>query len=309
MDFRQSVSGFLDHLRIERGLAANSIAAYQRDLHKLTSYFEAQSLNTDAITSADISAFEVSLKALDLAPASINRIMSAVRTFYKYQNREYKVVDPTTDIAHNKSARRLPKALTVAEVISLIDAGLREGDVISLRDHAILELLYSSGARVSEIIGINLSDFAKSNLSGEEITTLKVRGKGGKERIVPLGKFAVAAIDNYLVRTRPDLAAKSGRKESSINGALFLNQKGTRISRQSAWQIVLTAAERAGITSKVSPHVFRHSYATHLLDGGADIRVVQELLGHASVTTTQIYTLITIDKIRESYSSAHPRAN
>jgi len=309
MDFRQSVSGFLDHLRIERGLAANSIAAYQRDLHKLTDYFETQSLNTDAITSDDIAAFEVSLKALDLAPASINRIMSAVRTFYKYQNREYQVIDPTTDITHNKSARRLPKALTVAEVISLIDAGLREGDVISLRDHALLELLYSSGARVSEVIGINLSDFAKSNLSGEEITTLKVRGKGGKERIVPLGKFAVAAIDNYLVRTRPDLAAKSGRKESSINGALFLNQKGTRISRQSAWQIVLTAAERAGVTSKVSPHVFRHSYATHLLDGGADIRVVQELLGHASVTTTQIYTLITIDKIRESYSSAHPRAN
>ena len=309
MDFRQSVSGFLDHLRIERGLAANSIAAYQRDLHKLTAYFETQSLNTDAITSGDIAAFEVSLKALDLAPASINRIMSAVRTFYKYQNREYQVIDPTTDISHNKSARRLPKALTVAEVISLIDAGLREGDVISLRDHALLELLYSSGARVSEVIGINLSDFAKSNLSGEEITTLKVRGKGGKERIVPLGKFAVAAIDNYLVRTRPDLAAKSGRKESSINGALFLNQKGTRISRQSAWQIVLTAAERAGITSKVSPHVFRHSYATHLLDGGADIRVVQELLGHASVTTTQIYTLITIDKIRESYSSAHPRAH
>jgi integrase/recombinase XerD len=309
MDFRQSVSGFLDHLRIERGLAANSIAAYQRDLHKLTAYFETQSLNTDAITSDDIAAFEVSLKALDLAPASINRIMSAVRTFYKYQNREYQVIDPTTDITHNKSARRLPKALTVAEVISLIDAGLREGDVISLRDHALLELLYSSGARVSEVVGINLSDFAKSDLSGEEITTLKIRGKGGKERIVPLGKFAVAAIDNYLVRTRPELAAKSGRKESSINGALFLNQKGTRISRQSAWQIVLTAAERAGITSKVSPHVFRHSYATHLLDGGADIRVVQELLGHASVTTTQIYTLITIDKIRESYSSAHPRAH
>jgi integrase/recombinase XerD len=234
--------------------------------------------------------------------------MSAVRTFYKYQNREHGIVDPTNEISHNKSARRLPKALTVAEVTALIDAGLREGDVISLRDHAMLELLYSSGARVSEVIGINLSDFAKSNLNSDEITTLRIRGKGGKERIVPLGKFAVAAIDNYLVRTRPDLAAKSGRKESSMNGALFLNQKGTRISRQSAWQIVLTAAERAGITSKVSPHVFRHSYATHLLDGGADIRVVQELLGHASVTTTQIYTLITIDKIRESYSSAHPRA-
>ena len=308
MNIQQSVNSFLDHLRIERGLAANSIAAYQRDLRKLVEFFDISNTDTGAVLAADIAAFETSLKTLDLAPASINRIMSAVRTFYKYQNREFGISDPTTEIAHNKSARRLPKALTVSEVTSLIDAGLREGDVISLRDHAMLELLYSSGARVSEVIGINLSDFAKSTLNGDEITTLKVRGKGGKERIVPLGKFAVAAIDNYLVRTRPELAMKSGRKESSVNGALFLNQKGTRISRQSAWQIVLTAAERAGITSKVSPHVFRHSYATHLLDGGADIRVVQELLGHASVTTTQIYTLITIDKIRESYSSAHPRA-
>lgn len=308
MNIQQSVNSFLDHLRIERGLAANSIAAYQRDLRKLVEFFDISNTDTGAVLAADIAAFETSLKTLDLAPASINRIMSAVRTFYKYQNREFGITDPTTEIAHNKSARRLPKALTVSEVTSLIDAGLREGDVISLRDHALLELLYSSGARVSEVIGINLSDFAKSTLDGDEITTLKVRGKGGKERIVPLGKFAVAAIDNYLVRTRPELATKSGRKESSVNGALFLNQKGTRISRQSAWQIVLTAAERAGITSKVSPHVFRHSYATHLLDGGADIRVVQELLGHASVTTTQIYTLITIDKIRESYSSAHPRA-
>ncbi len=308
MNIQQSVNSFLDHLRIERGLAANSIAAYQRDLRKLVEFFVSSNTDTGAVLAADIAAFESSLKTLDLAPASINRIMSAVRTFYKYQNREFGITDPTTEIAHNKSARRLPKALTVSEVTSLINAGLREGDVISLRDHAMLELLYSSGGRVSEVVGINLSDFAKSNLNGDEITTLKVRGKGGKERIVPLGKFAVAAIDNYLVRTRPELAIKSGRKESSVNGALFLNQKGTRISRQSAWQIVLTAAERAGITSKVSPHVFRHSYATHLLDGGADIRVVQELLGHASVTTTQIYTLITIDKIRESYSSAHPRA-
>jgi len=308
MNFRELVNNFLDHLRIERGLAANSIAAYERDLRKLSEYLETNSLENNAITGSDISAFESSLKANALAPSSINRIMSAVRTFYKYQNREHGTADPTIDISHNKSARRLPKALTISEVTDLIDAALREGDVISLRDHAMLELLYSSGARVSEVVGINLSDFSKSNLSGEEVTTLKIRGKGGKERIVPLGKFAVAAIENYLVRTRPDLAARSGRKESSINGALFLNQQGTRITRQSAWQIVITSAERAGISSKVSPHVFRHSYATHLLDGGADIRVVQELLGHASVTTTQIYTLITIDKIRESYSSAHPRA-
>jgi integrase/recombinase XerD len=308
MNFRQSIDSFLDHLRIERGLATNSISAYQRDLIKFAEFCESENLDTNAITSGNIAAFELHLRTVGLASSSINRVLSGTRTFYKYQNREFGVIDPTTELVAQKSARRLPKALTVAEVTSLIDSALILGDVISLRDHAMLELLYSSGARVSEIVGINLSDFSKSNLAEDEITTLKVRGKGGKERIVPLGKFAVSALDDYLVRTRPALVLKSGRKENSLNGALFLNQRGTRISRQSAWQIVLTAAERAGISSKVSPHVFRHSYATHLLDGGADIRVVQELLGHASVTTTQIYTLITIDKIRESYSSAHPRA-
>jgi integrase/recombinase XerD len=175
---------------------------------------------------------------------------------------------------------------------------------MTLRDQAMLELLYSSGARVSELIGINLNDLSTVNSDDGEITTLKLRGKGSKERIVPLGSFATAAIENYCVRVRPGLLAKNPKN----NSALFLNSRGGRISRQSAWQMVLDAASAAGITEHVSPHVFRHSYATHLLDGGADIRVVQELLGHASVTTTQIYTLITIDKVRESYSMAHPRA-
>jgi integrase/recombinase XerD len=168
----------------------------------------------------------------------------------------------------------------------------------------MLELLYSSGARVSELIGINLNDLSMIETDDGAITTLKLRGKGSKERIVPLGSFAAKAIESYTVRVRPDLAAKSSKTSS----ALFLNSRGSRISRQSAWQMVLAAAQAAGVTEHVSPHVFRHSYATHLLDGGADIRVVQELLGHASVTTTQIYTLITIDKVRESYSMAHPRA-
>jgi integrase/recombinase XerD len=186
----------------------------------------------------------------------------------------------------------------------MIDAAFREGEPITLRDQAMLELLYSSGARVSELIGINLNDISTVQTDDGEITTLKLRGKGSKERIVPLGSFATKAIDDYRVRIRPDLLAKN----SKGNSALFLNTRGGRISRQSAWKMVLDAAEAAGITEHVSPHVFRHSYATHLLDGGADIRVVQELLGHASVTTTQIYTLITIDKVRESYSMAHPRA-
>jgi len=168
----------------------------------------------------------------------------------------------------------------------------------------MLELLYSSGARVSELIGINLNDLSTVSSAEGKITTLKLRGKGSKERIVPLGSYATKAIDDYCVRVRPGLVAKNPKN----NPALFLNSRGSRISRQSAWQMVLDAAKAAGVTEHVSPHVFRHSYATHLLDGGADIRVVQELLGHASVTTTQIYTLITIDKVRESYSMAHPRA-
>jgi integrase/recombinase XerD len=251
-------------------------------------------------------AYEVDQKAAGFSLASINRSTSALKTFYKYLDREYSLSDPTTGITTNKLARKLPKALTVVEVISLIDSSDRTSNVMALRDRAILEILYGTGARVSEVVGINTGDFAKAALEGAEVMTLKLRGKGSKERIVPLGSFAKLALDNYLVRLRPQLSAKS--KESRSNTALFLNSRGTRLSRQSAWQMVISAADACELSGKVSPHVFRHSYATHLLDGGADIRVVQELLGHSSVTTTQIYTLITIDKVREAYASAHPRA-
>jgi integrase/recombinase XerD len=241
---------------------------------------------------------------MKLSTASINRIESTLRTFFKHLQQEYGLADPTLEIAPSKSARRLPKALTIDQILSMIDAAYRESDPVTLRDQAMLELLYSSGARVSELIGINLNDLSIVQSDDGEITTLKLRGKGSKERIVPLGSFASKAIDDYCVRVRPSLLAKNPKG----NTALFLNSRGGRISRQSAWQMVLNSAKDAGVTEHVSPHIFRHSYATHLLDGGADIRVVQELLGHASVTTTQIYTLITIDKVRESYSLAHPRA-
>jgi integrase/recombinase XerD len=205
------------------------------------------------------------------------------------------------DVESRKIPLRLPKALTIAQITSLIEGSSSEDDLISLRNKAILELLYSTGGRVSEIVGINLSDIFESN----DVRVIKLRGKGGKERVVPMGSFSIKALDDYVVRVRPSLQLKSSR---SKNEALFLNQRGTRISRQSAWQIVVDSARSSGLSERISPHVFRHSFATHLLDGGADIRVVQELLGHSSVTTTQIYTLITIDKIRESYSLAHPRA-
>jgi integrase/recombinase XerD len=301
-NFDIAATSFLNHLQIERGLAANSIAAYRRDLEKFKMFLNGKELSK--VTPEVITAFETSLRETNLSTPTINRADSTLRSFFKHLAQEYEIADPTLEISANKTARRLPKALTYDQIMSMINAALRESDPITLRDQAMLELLYSSGARVSELIGINLNDLSTVNSDDGEITTLKLRGKGSKERIVPLGSFATAAIENYCVRVRPGLLAKNPKN----NSALFLNSRGGRISRQSAWQMVLDAASAAGITEHVSPHVFRHSYATHLLDGGADIRVVQELLGHASVTTTQIYTLITIDKVRESYSMAHPRA-
>jgi len=307
MKFENALQSFLDHLTIERGLSSNSISAYRRDLAKYSDFLVKEKLDFEHLSEDEIISFEVWLKGLGMAVTSINRNISALKSFYKYLAQEFSTNNPVSAMASSKVPRRLPKALTIKEITSLIDSTKRAGDPISLRDHAIIELLYGTGARVSEIVGININDFAQSDVEGNPITTLKLRGKGSKERIVPLGSFAKNALDEYLVRIRPNLLSKS--KSARVETALFLNQRGSRLSRQSAWQMISDAADSTGLTGKVSPHVFRHSYATHLLDGGADIRVVQELLGHASVTTTQIYTLITIDKVREAYATAHPRAN
>jgi len=297
-------SSYIDHLRIERGLSENSLTSYGRDLRYFLEFLQNEDVELSKVTASVLSAFEVWLKDRSLAISSINRTNSAVKSFLIYCAREYELNLPTGEISSHKIARKLPKALTIEEVASLINSAQSLSEATSLRDVALLELLYSTGGRVSEIIGINVNDLAKVDSDNEVIQTIKLRGKGAKERIVPIGSFALTALDNYLVRVRPSLVAKSAKSES----ALFLNSRGGRLSRQSAWNIVLEAAKASGLEGEVSPHVFRHSYATHLLDGGADIRVVQELLGHSSVTTTQIYTLVTIDKIRQSYSSAHPRA-
>jgi len=307
MKFDNALQSFVDHLTIERGLSSNSISAYKRDLAKFSEYLVNEKLDFERLSEDEIISFEVWLKGLGMAVTSINRNISALKSFYKYLAQEFSTNNPVSAVLSSKVPRRLPKALTIKEITSLIDSTKREGDPISLRDHAIIELLYGTGARVSEIVGIDINDFAQSDIEGNPITTLKLRGKGSKERIVPLGSFAKSALDEYLVRIRPNLLSKS--KSARAETALFLNQRGSRLSRQSAWQMISDAADSTGLSGKVSPHVFRHSYATHLLDGGADIRVVQELLGHASVTTTQIYTLITIDKVREAYATAHPRAN
>jgi integrase/recombinase XerD len=304
MEFSQESRNFLDHLRVERGLAENSISAYSRDLTRFNRFLEMSSLQLAAVTAQNMQDFLSWLKEEGLSQSSINRVLSALRTFFRYLSSEKGVVDPLIDIEKSRQVRRLPKALTVAEIVAMIEAAYRIGEPTTLRDRALLELLYGSGARVSEIVNLDLSDIHQITHAGVDIQTVKLRGKGGKDRIVPIGSFANAALLEYLTRVRPELAKNS----TKASAALFLNQRGTRLSRQSAWQFVLNAGKAAGVSGKVSPHVFRHSYATHLLDGGADIRVVQELLGHASVTTTQIYTLITIDKVRETYSLAHPRA-
>ena len=307
MKFDQALKEFLDHLTIERGLSKNSLISYKRDLTKFSEFLAEAGHNFEKLSEVEIVSFEVWLKSRNLSVTSINRNISALKSFYKYLAQEFATPNPVASIVSSKVPRRLPKALTIKEITSLIDATKRESDPISLRDHAIIELLYGTGARVSEIVGIDINDFSQSEVEGNPITVLKLRGKGSKERMVPMGSFAKTALDEYLVRIRPNLLAKS--KSARVETALFLNQRGSRLSRQSAWQMISDAADATGLTGKVSPHVFRHSYATHLLDGGADIRVVQELLGHASVTTTQIYTLITIDKVREAYATAHPRAN
>lgn len=305
MNSHQYFDLFLNYQRIERGLSNNTLAAYGRDLQRLNTFLIQNKLEISTFHDGDAQEFISFIDSQKLSLSTSNRILSTMRSFYAYLERDHNLTNPMKDVVSRKLPLRLPKALTISQMSDLINSSYREDLIISLRDKAILEILYSSGARVSEIVGMNLADVYDMNSDSEQIRIIKLRGKGGKERIVPMGSFSVKALDDYLVRVRPMLLLKSDKNKSD---ALFLNQRGTRISRQSAWQIVVDSAERAGLSEGISPHVFRHSFATHLLDGGADIRVVQEILGHASVTTTQIYTLITIDKIRESYAMAHPRA-
>ena len=287
---------FLSHLSVERGMSKNTLQSYRRDLESFKDFLATKNLNIASASKVDIEQFIGSLRDEGLKASSIARNVVAIRSLYEFLAKENGIADIAREIKPPRIPKRLPKALTLSEITGLIEALGNDG--IALRDRAMVELLYASGARVSEVTSINLTDLSRD----DELFTLLVRGKGGKERLVPVGRFAREALDNYLVRIRPTLA------KEKRSPALFLNQRGDRLSRQSAWKIIMAAAKRANIESKVTPHALRHSFATHLLDGGADIRVVQELLGHASVTTTQIYTLITIDKLRESYALAHPRS-
>jgi integrase/recombinase XerD len=303
------LQGYLDHLIIERGVAVNTLSSYRRDLHRYAEHLAERGIDDLAkVTETDVSEFLVSLrrghpdtKVMPLSAVSAARAVVAVRGFHRFATSEgLTEIDVAREVKPPTPSRRLPKSLSIDDVLALLDGagGDSEADgPLTLRNRALLELLYSTGARISEAVGLDVDDIDTHDRS------VLLRGKGGKQRLVPIGRPAVTALDVYLVRGRPDLARR-GRGTSAI----FLNARGGRLSRQSAWQVLQDSAERAGIKAAVSPHVLRHSFATHLLDGGADVRVVQELLGHASVTTTQIYTMVTVTALREVWAGAHPRA-
>jgi integrase/recombinase XerD len=298
------IGSFLDHLAVERGAAANTLLSYRRDLNRYFAYLDQQGISSILdIGPVTVSGFLAYLREGDadhgaLSATSAARSVVAVRGLHRFALRERLV---EADVAHEvrppTPAKRLPKAIAVDEVERLIEAAGIDQTPLAIRDRALVELLYGTGARISEVVGLDVDDL---DLDGG---TVLLSGKGGKQRRVPLGSFAAKAADAYLVRVRPGLAATG-----TGSPRLLLNSRGGSLSRQSAWTLLRTAAERAGLASTISPHTLRHSFATHLLEGGADVRVVQELLGHSSVTTTQIYTLVTVEQLRQVYAEAHPRA-
>ena len=299
------LADFFNYLSIEKGLASNTISAYRLDIEKFFHYLSTNQLSLEQVTPEQLSSYVAWLRGMEntefkIGESSIARNIISIRSYFTYLAKEHKFNNPSSNFKPPKIGKRLPKALTIDQVMSMLN--IAGTDLISSRDKALVELLYATGARVSELINLNTLDISTFDSESGSTTTVKLKGKGGKERVVPIGSFAVAAVNDYLIRSRPSLLKVSTQK------ALFLNQRGGRLSRQSAWNLVAKAAERAGLSDQVTPHSMRHSFATHLLDGGADIRVVQELLGHSSVTTTQIYTLITIDHLRESHANAHPRS-
>ncbi|MGH2692623.1 MAG: site-specific tyrosine recombinase XerD [Actinomycetota bacterium] len=304
MSVSSHVERFLDHISVERGLSGNTIEAYRRDLTRYAEFLREHGRRNPALAGeTEIAAFIQELSESEYEPgkpyrpASVARTLAAVRSFHKFLVREGDAdADPAEGVSRPKVARNLPRPLTVDEVSSLVAAPGKDGKPATLRDRAILETLYGAGLRISELVGLDVDDLDLDEGS------VRAVGKGSKERVVPLGRYATRALQSYLVRGRPSLAGpRSG-------GALFLNQRGGRLTRQGTTNIIKAQAKRAGIRKRVTPHMLRHSFATHMLEGGADVRAVQELLGHASVATTQIYTLVTKDRLREVYFDAHPRA-
>ncbi len=305
----REIGGYLQHMAVERGLAVNTLDAYRRDLLRYARFLASRGVEDVArISRHDVTAFAQSIVegsdgASALSVRSAARTVVAVRGLHKFWALEgLTTADPAADVHPPLPGKRLPKAISVNEVTRILEAVSTETPT-GLRDRALLEFLYSTGARISEAVGLDIDDLSLERIPANGPDVVRLFGKGSRERLVPLGSYAARALDEYLVRGRPAASVKG-----KGTPALFLNARGGRLSRQSAWTILKNAAEKAQIGRDVSPHTLRHSFATHLLEGGADVRVVQELLGHASVTTTQVYTLVTAETLREVYAAAHPRA-
>ncbi|WP_425553389.1 site-specific tyrosine recombinase XerD [Gryllotalpicola kribbensis] len=297
----RDVTAYLRYAGLERRLAKNTIASYRRDLATYTEWLADRGIaSLDQVTPATLSSYAKFLGEREepLAPASVSRMLGTVRNLHRFLAVEGRTqADAARELRTPKKSMRLPKAIPQADVTALIETASGD-DIVALRDRALLELLYATGARVSEAVDLDVDDVVDREI-------VRLTGKGDKQRIVPLGSYAREALDTYLVRARPALAS---RGRGTDVAALFLGVRGRRVSRQNAWLIIKKAAERAELAAEISPHTLRHSFATHLLEGGADVRVVQELLGHASVATTQLYTLVTADTLRDVYTQAHPRA-
>ena len=296
---------YLNHLTVERGLSRNTVEAYRRDLSRYVDFLLALGRSSMAdVVRDDVAGFsEAVATGADggsaLAPASASRTVVSVRGWHRFGLAEgWAPTDPSAHVKPRQIPRRLPKAISTDQVAAILDASGRGDTPASIRDRALLEFVYATGARISEAVGTDIDDLTLD--PGEESALL--RGKGRKERIVPVGSMAARELGAYLSRARASFASR-GRGTPAV----FLNARGARLSRQSAWAILRAAAATAGVEG-VSPHTLRHSFATHMLSGGADVRVVQELLGHASVATTQIYTMVTRDTLREVYATSHPRA-
>lgn len=292
---------WLNYLAVEKGSSPNTVSNYRRDVNRYLAWLEAAGIDDLAdVTRAHVEAYLAQLRGT-MAASSASRALIVARGLHKFAVAEGVIgVDVASEVSPPSPGQHLPDTLSIADVDRLISA-VPEGEYatpVDLRDRALLEMLYGTGARISEIVALTVDDATGLDDSDG---ILRVRGKGDKERLVPVGSAARRAVEDYLVRARPVLS----RGQSH---ALFLNTRGGVLSRQSAWAVLKQAAERAGIDASISPHTLRHSFATHLLEGGADVRTVQELLGHSSVTTTQIYTHVTADNLREVWRTAHPRA-
>lgn len=307
MTLERLADQYFRHLVVERGMSKNTLSAYKRDIARYLEYlYERRVDSVDGITELIVADFAQSLgEKHGMAQSSVARVLSSVRGIHKFWLIEgITEYDPSAVVKPPKQRRSLPKALTLDQVMSLLDAvgpmpsenQNVHDDPIRIRDRALVELMFACGGRISEVLALDLDDFTEDRM-------VRLFGKGSKERLVPIGVFSVALLDMYRTRVRPMLAANG-----KGTPAMFLNQRGARLSRQSAWLIISKAAKAAGLEQEVSPHTLRHSFATLILEGGMDVRQVQELLGHASVTTTQIYTKVSVDKLRETHANAHPRA-